>query len=971
MATIFWPGAGIALAAVYSYGYALVPGLYIGAVLVNLTIAYPSLIPEMDQTFVRVLLMGAAPALQACAGAFIIRRVLGPNNRLETFRSVFLFSILAGPLSCLVSSSLSEAVLYTFGLMPWNSVPFSWATWYVGDMLGTLVFAPACVLFINPEVSRFRKQAVIYPLLILFISVISVFLYSLHNERQSRREALRADSALIVNTLNNQVHAYAQQLESLLSLFEASEHVSETEFRVFLKDFFSEYSALAAVFWVPKVQGEDLPHFERRAQEAKGKDFKITEIGSDGAPAPVQKRDNYFPLFYAVQRYGLGSLEGMDLASDPVFREKLLLSAQRSRPGSQKVSGRLALDEDSAVLLFYPLYVRNETVHSSQPALRGFIVGIFYPSDMLQETMTGWDKRGIQLAYQDMKERSPALESVEALRERVIFRMPDSGISYSEPFRMIDENWLLTFSLTKEFLESHVNWGLWSVLAGCFLFTFILSGFLLIVTGHGAVTEAVVEERTRQLKDQTNFLKVIMDNVPDLVFVKNQQHEVVAANQAFLALYSPEERAGVIGRSGLELFPDEQQELYKTQDRMAFEKGYTEIFESNTAFDGVTRTFFTRKISFEDASGQRYLLGISRDMSALLTAQSHLESILMTTADGLMVIEQDGRIATFNQACERIFGYTPADIIGQKVTMLEPAILAEEEQESFMRIIRQSGLMEGQKRHELLAMRKDGTVFPIYLAASEVKVGETRFYSAIVRDISVEKKAQEDLRRSNQELEDFAYVASHDLKAPLRHLSLSANFLIRNYSGQLDGKAQELLGIIRKSSERMFEMIDSLLAYSSVGRKDVHISRVSLNAVFEDVLDNLSEIIKSSGANISAGPLPEIQGNRNLMIQLFQNLIENGLKYRKSDIAPVIKIGSGSSGRYHLITVSDNGIGIDPQYKDKIFKLFQRLHNESEYHGTGIGLAICQRIAEFHGGSIELDTHYTGGCRFIIKLPVV
>lgn len=157
-------------------------------------------------------------------------------------------------------------------------------------------------------------------------------------------------------------------------------------------------------------------------------------------------------------------------------------------------------------------------------------------------------------------------------------------------------------------------------------------------------------------------------------------------------------------------------------------------------------------------------------------------------------------------------------------------------------------------------------------------------------------------------------------------MSLSANFLIRNYAGQLDEKAQELLGIIRKSSERMFEMIDSLLAYSSVGRKDVPMTSVALNEVLEDVLDNLSEVIEASGAKISAGPLPEIQGNRNLMIQLFQNLIENGMKYRKADTAPVIKIGSGSSGRSHLIAVTDNGIGIDPQYKDKIFKIFQRLH---------------------------------------------
>ncbi|MBK6895761.1 MAG: PAS domain S-box protein [Alphaproteobacteria bacterium] len=972
MATIFWPGAGIAMAAVYSCGYAMVPGVYIGAVLVNFTAVYPSSIPELDYTFLRMFLMGGPPALQAFAGAFLIRRVLGSGSRLETFRSVLLFSLLGGPVSCLLSASLSEVILYSFRLMPLSSIPLSWTTWYVGDMLGVLVFAPAGVMLVHESVSRFRKQVVIFPLLLLFTAVISVFQYAIRNEKLNRQEALKADSALIVNTLNNQVSAYIQQIESLRRLFEASDYVSEEEFRVFLKDAFIEYPALAGVFWAPRVSDKDRGDFERRAQSFKGPDFRILDMRADGQVGAVSPRDIYFPLLFAAQSLGGGVQDGVDFASDGALRQRLIESGRTGRPGSYKVEGLFGYEQGSSVVaLTFPLYAPGAAAQDPELSLRGFVIGIVLPSKMLQETMKGWDLRGISLSYEDLSKPPSAVGSGTGAEGHIIFRMPESGIRHTESFKMMDETWLLTFSLSKDFLESHVNWGLWYVLAGCFLFTFLLSGFLLVVTGHGAVTESVVEERTRQLKDQTNFLKIIMDHVPDLVFVKNERHEIIAANQAFLGLYAPEDRANVLGRTGLEVFTEEQQELYKAQDRMAFDKGYTEIFESNTAFDGVTRTFFTRKIRFEDAAGLRYMLGLSRDMSDLLTAQSHLESILMTTADGLMVIEQDGRIASFNQACERIFGYVPEDIIGKTIDVLEPPIQTEDKQQNFLHFIRQSDNAEGQRRHELLARRKEGSVFPIYLAASEVKVGGTRFYSAIVRDISVEKKAQEDLRRSNQELEDFAYVASHDLKAPLRHLSLSANFLIRNYAGQLDEKAQELLGIIRKSSERMFEMIDSLLAYSSVGRKDVPMTSVALNEVLEDVLDNLSEVIEASGAKISAGPLPEIQGNRNLMIQLFQNLIENGMKYRKADTAPVIKIGSGSSGRSHLIAVTDNGIGIDPQYKDKIFKIFQRLHSESEYHGTGIGLAICQRIAEFHGGSIELDTQYSEGSRFVIKLPAV
>ena len=969
MATIFWPGAGIAMAAVYSCGYRMLPGVYLGAVLVNLTIVYPSSVSifAIDTTIMRVFLMGIPPMLQALAGSFMIQRVLGLENRLETLRAVLWFSVLAGPVSCLISASLSEFILYSFGVTAWRAIPLSWATWYVGDMLGTLVFAPTGVLLINSSVSRHRKQSVILPLLFLFVLVISVFFYAIGNEKRNRLEGLKTDSTLIVNSLNNSFNAYLEQVKSVRSFFQASEYVSEREFRLYLEDVFGEYPAMESLFWAPRIPKEDLADFERRASQTKGFSFRVVGTQEDGEQKPVAlTRDYYFPLYYSAQRFGLNTVQGEDVGENELIRSRLDVSAKTQRPVSSVVSGIFSPDGEAKVALFFPLYTSDVSGERPQDFLRGFIVGIFSPYEMLTETLVNWQSRGIDLTFVADNQD----ENVKS-NETVIFLRRLSALHHRVSFNMLDEHWQLVVSLDKEFLEAHVNWALWYVLGGSFLFTFIVSGFLLVVTGHGAVTEAVVQERTRQLNDQTGFLKLIMDHVPDLVFVKNRKHELIAANEAFLGLYSREDQKTLIGRTGLEIFTEEEQELFKEQDNLAFCKGYSEVFESNTDYRGIIRTFFTRKIRFEDDAGHPFLLGLSRDMTELLTVQSHLESILMTTADGFMVIEHDGKIATFNKACERIFGYEPQEIVGKPVWVLEPDYQAQDEKGNFFYFVRQAGKTGDQVRHELLAKHKDETVFPIYLAASEVRVGHTSFYSAIVRDISEEKKAKEDLRRSNQELEDFAYVASHDLKAPLRHLSLSANFLIRNYSGQFDDKAHELLNIISKSSERMFEMIDSLLAYSSVGRKDVQMSAVALNEVMEDVLDNLSAQIEAVKARISVGPLPEIHGNRNLMIQLFQNLVENALKYRKGSVSPVVKVHAGSSGRFNLITVSDNGIGIEKEYKDKVFKIFQRLHSDAQYPGTGIGLAICQRIVEFHGGTIELDEDYAEGSRFIIKLPAV
>lgn len=233
-----------------------------------------------------------------------------------------------------------------------------------------------------------------------------------------------------------------------------------------------------------------------------------------------------------------------------------------------------------------------------------------------------------------------------------------------------------------------------------------------------------------------------------------------------------------------------------------------------------------------------------------------------------------------------------------------------------------------------------------------------------------------ELRRSNAELEQFAYVASHDLQEPLRKVASFCQLLEKRYGDKLDDRGTEYIRFAVDGAKRMQVLINDLLTFSRVGRLNATHSAVALETALDAALSNLTAAIDDAGAEIvrPADPLPEITGDPTLLAMLFQNLIGNAVKFRKPDTAPVVVIdcaaGTGEQDGYWLIRVSDNGIGIPAEFAEKVFVIFQRLHGRDVYTGTGIGLALCKKIVEYHGGTIWIDNSYTEGTRFCMTLPV-
>jgi light-regulated signal transduction histidine kinase (bacteriophytochrome) len=279
---------------------------------------------------------------------------------------------------------------------------------------------------------------------------------------------------------------------------------------------------------------------------------------------------------------------------------------------------------------------------------------------------------------------------------------------------------------------------------------------------------------------------------------------------------------------------------------------------------------------------------------------------------------------------------------------------------------------------EIINRRKDGSLYTEEQTITPVRGvgGEIDHFIAIKQDVTERKRAQAELAqqaqrlaRSNAELEQFAYVASHDLQEPLRMVASYTQLLAKRYRGKLDSDADEFIAYAVDGATRMQALINDLLAFSRIGRSGRRREPTDCSGVLGRVLTDLKVTIEESGAVVTHGTLPEVMGDAAQLQQVFQNLISNAIKVRGQE-PPRIHVSCERSGDDWLFSVRDNGIGIDPQYADRIFVIFRRLHSKAEYPGTGIGLAICRRVVERHGGRIWLESEPGKGSTFFFTLPV-
>ena len=371
--------------------------------------------------------------------------------------------------------------------------------------------------------------------------------------------------------------------------------------------------------------------------------------------------------------------------------------------------------------------------------------------------------------------------------------------------------------------------------------------------------------------------------------------------------------------------------------------------------------------------------------------RKRLENIILSSGDAICSRTLDGVITSWNHGAEALYGYSRQEFLGGQHSILVPADRADEVPAVIEKLRRGESVVQ----YDTARIHKDGRLIDVSITVSPIHTLEGKLVGcwSIARDLTERKRllqaqarlneqleqrvhertaqlerANEALERSNAELRQFAYVASHDLQTPLRTIAGFAQFLHEDCREHLDETAQDYIDRIVRGAKRMHELIQDLLELSRVESRPAERRRVDLNDVCSEVIDLLQATIEETGATVLYENLPALRGDRTQFVQLFQNLIDNALKYR-SDAPPVVEIASVRKGDFWEISVADNGIGIEAEHHAKIFEIFRRLHSTESYPGTGIGLAICLRIVARHGGRIWVEERTGGGCRFVFTLP--
>jgi PAS domain S-box-containing protein len=498
------------------------------------------------------------------------------------------------------------------------------------------------------------------------------------------------------------------------------------------------------------------------------------------------------------------------------------------------------------------------------------------------------------------------------------------------------------------------------------------------------------KERERALRESEERYRSLTDDVLDTsdvgTFILDSEFKIVWVNEA-VEEYFDLDREAILGRHKRAVIDEHIAGLFEEPQAFADrvtaahdDNSYTEEFECHIVGDETHDERWLEHWSQPIQSGL-YAGGRIEHYTDITQQKlrerelSWFERAVEASGHAIYMTDADGEITYVNAAFEETTGYSAEESIGETPTILQSGAHEDSYYQTLWETIQKGNVWE----EEITDHRKDGeryyaeqTIAPVTDENDEID----RFV-AVQNDITERKRREQRLEElverldaSNERLEQFAYAVSHDLQEPLRMVSSYLQLIERRYENDLDEDALEYLDFAVNGADRMTEMIDGLLEYSRIETQGSPDELVELDAVLEDVQADLRFQIEEHDAEITIEDLPEIRGDKRQLRQLFQNLLDNAIEYSGEE-PPRVHISAAQTGAEWQISVRDEGIGIDPEDQERIFEIFQRLHTREEQEGTGIGLALCERIVTHHGGQIRVESESGAGTTFTISLPTV
>lgn len=362
---------------------------------------------------------------------------------------------------------------------------------------------------------------------------------------------------------------------------------------------------------------------------------------------------------------------------------------------------------------------------------------------------------------------------------------------------------------------------------------------------------------------------------------------------------------------------------------------------------------------------------IRKDIASKEATEKRFSGLLQAAPDATVIADEQGLMRMINKQAEDLFGYTREEMLNQPVEILIPSDLHAAHVHHRNSFMKKASLRAMGAGLELYAVKKGGVQFPVEISLSPIKTDEGLMVIASIRDITQRKQLENALRRSNAEMEAFTYSVSHDLRAPLRGIVGFSTILEEDYGDKLDAEGHRITGIIRANTLKMGHLIDDLLAFSRLGRQEIQKMNVDTKALVQEIIQELHLPESGKKINWDIKDLPPVFADLKTLRQVWINLISNAVKYSSKKEEPVITIGHTIENGQQVFFVRDNGVGFDNKYREKLFRVFQRLHGEDEFEGTGVGLALVEKIIARHGGRVWAEGIVGEGAVFYFSLPGV
>jgi PAS domain S-box-containing protein len=504
-----------------------------------------------------------------------------------------------------------------------------------------------------------------------------------------------------------------------------------------------------------------------------------------------------------------------------------------------------------------------------------------------------------------------------------------------------------------------------------FTFCFILMSLFLILKAANELNTMYLKKT--KAEHNLSLISMFLDSTPDPIVIVNHNGSIQMVNNQTEIVFGYTKQE-LEGKKLDVLIPSRYQHVHEGHLTNFFIK--TKVRNMGTGLD-----LFAIKKNGEEFPVEISLSPIHLETSVWVSAAirditrrrdeerklSQLATIIENSADAIISKKLDGTILTWNKGAEKILGYTYEEVLGKHISFLFPPERLAEERIIMTKILKGESI----NQYETIRVRKDQLRIYVSITLSPIKDknGKISSVSKILRDITKNKEQEENLRKyailesKSKEMEQFAYIASHDLREPLLTIKNYMKLFLKNFGDALDGESKQYIESIVRASNRMDILIRDLLDYSRLSQLK-ELKDVDTNILIKEIESDLAFLISSNNAVITMEKLPVIKAYPTELKILFQNLIANAIKFRKKDTPPQIHISSSKTGSVWEFEVKDNGIGIADEDKEKVFHMFKRLHSRQEYEGTGIGLAYCKKIVELHNGYIRIESQPGVGSSF-------